>query len=131
MTRGYREGMNRLTLALATLILGTAQAATPPVQVNYRVYQYACTGGQNLKVYYVQFGDQPMFAMLDWKGQRHGLAQAISASGARYASLSGPAGARGGLQWWEHQGKAELSTFTGNSTTTTKTLLTGCKTSGR
>ncbi|WP_189054033.1 MliC family protein [Deinococcus daejeonensis] len=123
--------MKRVILAAAGLMLGVASAATPPVQVNYRVYQYACTGGQKVSVYYVQFGDQPMFAVLDWKGQKYGLAQAISASGARYASLNGPAGARGGLQWWEHQGTAELSTFTGNSTTTTKTLLTGCKTTGR
>lgn len=117
-----------MILTAAGLLLGVAGAATPPVQVNYRVYQYACTGGQKVSVYYVQFGDQPMFAVLDWKGQKYGLAQAISASGARYASLNGPAGARGGLQWWEHQGTAELSTFTGNSTTTTKSLLTGCKT---
>ncbi|MFT2720200.1 MliC family protein [Deinococcus sp. A31D244] len=115
-----------------SVVMGSvAGAATPPVQVNYRVFQYTCDAGKKVSVYYVQFGQDPLFAMLDWNGQQHGLAQAISASGARYASLSGPAGARGGLQWWEHQGVATLSTFTGNSTTTTKTLLTGCKTPGR
>ncbi|MDL2343184.1 MliC family protein [Deinococcus sp. MIMF12] len=30
------------------------------------------------------------FAVLRWRGQEHRLAQAISASGARYAGLSGP-----------------------------------------
>ena len=48
-------------------------------------------------------------------------AQAFDEDGAldrleAFASLNGPAGARGGLQWWEHQGTATLSTFTGNST---------------
>ncbi|GGL06535.1 MliC family protein [Deinococcus radiotolerans] len=123
--------MKRVILTVAGLMLGVAGAATPPVQVNYRVFKYACAGGQNLSVYYVQFGTDPMFAVLEWNGQKYGLAQAISASGARYASLNGPAGARGGLQWWEHQGTAELSTFVGNSTTTTKTLLTGCKAPAR
>ncbi|UBV43478.1 MliC family protein [Deinococcus taeanensis] len=123
--------LRSLLLTTVLALPAAAVAATPPVQVTYHVFHYACSGGRNVDVSYVTFGDQPMFAVLDWKGQRFGLAQAISASGARYASLNGPAGARGGLQWWEHQGSAELSTFTGNSTTTTKTLLTGCKAPGR
>ncbi|MBZ9712823.1 MliC family protein [Deinococcus multiflagellatus] len=120
--------MKSLLALTALSLLTPALAATPPVQVTYRVLHYTCDGGKNLSVSYVNFGDQPMFAVLDWNGARYGLAQALSASGARYASLNGPAGARGGLQWWEHQGQATLSTFTGNSTVNTKTLLTGCKT---
>lgn len=120
--------MNRLLTLSVLALCPVALAATPPVQVTYRVLHYTCDAGKKLSVSYVKFGDQPMFAVLDWNGARYGLAQAISASGARYASLNGPAGARGGLQWWEHQGQATLSTFTGNSTVTTKTLLSGCKT---
>ena len=36
-----------------------------------------------------------MFAVLKWTGVNSGLAETISASGARYAGLSGPADARG------------------------------------
>ncbi|MBZ9751616.1 hypothetical protein GO986_02125 [Deinococcus sp. HMF7620] len=117
-----------LVVASALSLLTAASAATPPVQVTYRVYHYTCDAGKKISVSYVSYGQEPMFAVLDWNGARYGLAQAISGSGARYAGLYGPVGARGGLQWWEHQGKADLSTFTGNSTVTTKTLLTGCKT---
>ncbi|WP_291429591.1 MliC family protein [Deinococcus sp.] len=113
-------------------MLGSVAAAdASPVQVKYRVFRYTCDAGKKINVYYVQFGQDPMFAMLDWNGQRFGLAEAISASGSRYAGLSGPASARGGLEWWEHHGEATLSAFTGNSTTNTKTLLTGCKTARR
>ena len=83
---------------------------------------------QTVSVAYANFGkDGPMFAVLTWKGQQYALAEAISASGARYAGLNGPDGARGGLEWWEHQGEGTLSTFVNGDTTRTKTLLSGCK----
>lgn len=88
---------------------------------------FTCDGGRKISVSYVNFGkDGPLFAVLNWKGQPYGLAQAISASGARYASLFGPPGS-GGLEWWEHQGQATLSTFVSTDTRKTRPLLTSCK----
>lgn len=88
---------------------------------------FTCDGGRKISVSYVNFGkDGPLFAILNWKGQPYGLAQALSASGARYASLFGPPGS-GGLEWWEHQGQATLSTFVGTDTRETRPLLTSCK----
>lgn len=69
-----------------------------------------------------------MFAVLKWTGVNFGLAETISASGARYAGLNGPADARGGLDWWERQGEATLSTFVNGDPTKTQALLTGGKT---
>lgn len=69
-----------------------------------------------------------MFAVLKWTGVDSGLAETISASGARYAGLNGPADARGGLDWWERQGEATLSTFVNGDPTRTQALPIGCKT---
>lgn len=114
---------------IATLLALTATVATAaPVQVSYRTYHYTCQGGQNISVTYLNYGKTgPTFAALNWKGQAYALAEAISASGARYAGLNGPDGARGGLEWWEHQGEATLSTFIGGDTNKTKVLLSGCR----
>lgn len=50
-------------------------------------------------------------------------ASAISASGARYASLFGPTVSDGGLEWWTKGTTAFLSKFTGSDTARTTTLL--------
>ena len=113
-------------LSLVLFTLSASLAA--PVQISYRTFHYACRGMQTVSVAYANFGkDGPMFAVLTWKGQQYALAEAISASGARYAGLNGPDGARGGLEWWEHQGEGTLITFVNGDTTRTKTLLSGCK----
>lgn len=109
------------------LALSAPAALAAPVQITYRTYHYACQGGQKVSVAYVNYGKSgPMFAVLTWKGQQYALAEAISASGARYAGLAGPANVNTGLEWWEHQGQATLSTFINGDTTKTKVLLT-CK----
>lgn len=97
-----------------------------PTPLTYRTFHYACDAGKAVDIAYVKVGTEPMFAVLTWNGARYGLAQAISASGARYAALYGPAGARGGLEWWEHQGQGTLSTFVDGSLKT-RALLTGCR----
>ncbi|TDE87124.1 MliC family protein [Deinococcus sp. S9] len=88
---------------------------------------FICDGSQKIRVAYVRVDQAgPSFAILNWKGQPYGLAQALSASGARYAGLFGPPGS-GGLEWWEHQGQATLNTFVSTDTRKTRPLLTSCK----
>ena len=99
---------------------------------------YRCQGGRTLNVAYIYArmtpGGKPTSAprtpqlvLLGYEGQQYGLAQAISASGARYASLYGPTSADAGLEWWEHQGEGTLSRFTGRDFSATTPLLRGCK----
>lgn len=118
------------TLASAGLVTANAGGggATPPIQTISRTFAYTCDMGKKVIVTYVNYGkDGPTFAVLNWNGAQYGLAEAISASGARYAGLNGPAQARGGLEWWEHQGEATLSTFVNGDTAKTQALLTGCQ----
>lgn len=124
-----------LTATLASAVLVTANAgggaATPPTQTSSRTFSYTCALEKKINVTYLSYGKEGLtFAVLDWNGARYGLAEAISASGARYAGLNGPAQARGGLEWWEHQGKATLSTFMDGDTTKPQALLTGCQLNG-
>lgn len=119
--------------AVALMLLALAQVAGagggPPTPSTSRTFHYTCDGGQKISATSATFGQGgPTFVVLNWRGREYGLAEAISASGARYASLSGPEGARGGLEWWEHQGEATLSTFVGTDTGQTRALLTGCRT---
>ncbi|MPY65976.1 lysozyme inhibitor [Deinococcus sp. SDU3-2] len=115
-----------LVLALAPV---AAAGGGPPTSGTSRTFHYTCDGGQRISATYATFGQSgPTFVVLNWRGRQYGLAEALSASGARYASLAGPAGARGGLEWWEHQGESTLSTFVGTGTGRTQTLLTGCLT---
>lgn len=123
--------MKRRALLLSLTAL-TAAANAAPTSFSYRTFHYACAGGQKIDVSYVATRPGgPGFALLDWRGQQYGLAQAVSASGARYASLYGPGVGGSGLEWWEHQGEATLSTFTGPDTRQTRVLLTGCRVSGK
>ncbi|GAA5513369.1 hypothetical protein Dcar01_02102 [Deinococcus carri] len=121
-----------LLLTAGAALLGSAAAAnvsTTPTSISYRTFHYTCDGGKKISVSYVNFGKNgPLFAVLNWNGQQYGLSQAVSASGARYASLYGPTVSGGGLEWWEHQGQANLNTFVGSDTRNTRALLTGCKT---
>ncbi|WP_308425826.1 MliC family protein [Deinococcus ruber] len=71
----------------------------------------------------------PLFALLTYQGQQYGLAQALSGSGARYASLYGPTPGGAGLEWWEHQGEGTLSKFIGNAAGSTVPLLRSCRVS--
>ncbi|MBZ9752826.1 MliC family protein [Deinococcus sp. HMF7604] len=93
--------------------------------MTYRTVHYTCSGGTKLDVIYIRFATRPLFAVVNWQGKQYGLAEALSASGSRYAGLYGPAQAPNGLEWWEHQGQAELNAFT--SSGKTKSLLTACK----
>lgn len=117
----------RLLLLTAAAFVGSA-AATAPTRISYRTFHYSCLGDKKISVSYVNYGQGgPLFAVLHWNGQQYGLAQAVSASGARYASLSGPGMSGNGLEWWEHQGQATLNTFVGTDTRNTRPLLTKCK----
>ncbi len=124
---GFQVGL------LSSLALGSAAlAVTPPTQVTYHIYQYRCDGGKKISASYVNYGkDGPKFVVLNWNGTQYGLAQAISASGARYASLYGPTVAGSGLEWWEAHNTATFSTFVGHDTSKTKVLLSNCVTSNR
>lgn len=116
------------TLASAGLVTANAGGAGAPPAATQRNFSYTCDAGKKISVTYVDSSKNgPTFAVLKWNGVEYGLAEAISASGARYVGLNGPANARGGLEWWEHQGEATLSTFVNGDTTKTQALLTGCK----
>lgn len=109
-------------LAFLTLasVLGTASAATHPI--TYRTYTYTCHGGHKLPVSYVRFGDVN-FAVISYKGERYGLAEAVSASGNRYVALA----PGNGLQWWEAKGTGTFSAITSTDSTQTRNILTGCR----
>lgn len=132
--------MKRILLIATAALLGSASAAGggPTTDrtasghqaptITYRTYHYSCDGGKKISAAYLNFGkDGPSFVVLTWNGQQYGLAEAVSASGARYASLYGPTVSGGGLEWWEHQGEATFSTFVGSDTRNTRPLLTHCK----
>ncbi len=116
------------TLVAASLVTANAGGAGAPPIATERNFSYTCDAGNKISVAYLDSSKGgPSFAVLKWNGAQYGLAEAISGSGARYAGLNGPANARGGLEWWEHQGEATLSTFVNGDTTKTQALLTGCK----
>lgn len=106
-------------------------ARVGPVLISYRTYHYTCTAGQRVSVAYVNYGQSgPRFAVVNYLGRQYGLAEAISASGARYASLYGPTTANGlgsGLEWWEAQGEGSLNAFVGSDTSKTRVLLSKCR----
>ncbi len=115
-------------MTLLALTPVAAAGGGPPASGTSRTLHYTCGGGQRISATYATFRrGGPTFVVLTWRGRQYGLAEALSASGARYASLAGPEGARGGLEWWEHQGEATLSTFVGTDTGQTRALLTGCR----
>ena len=105
---------------------GAGQPQSAPLKLSQQAHVYQCQGGQQVQVSYVSTGhpndNSPMFAVLNYQGQRYGLAEAVSASGARYVGHAG-LNTASGLEWWEHQGKATLSTFRGDDARTTKALL--------
>lgn len=117
------------TLASAALVkVNAAGGAAVPTPLSARTFHYTCEREQKVSVTYVRYGvDGPTFAVLDWNGVKTGLAEAVSASGARYAALNSVADARGGLEWWEHQGTATLGAFVGGGTLKTRPLLSACK----
>jgi membrane-bound inhibitor of C-type lysozyme len=135
--------MKRLTafgcISFACTVLGSvALAATPGYTFTYRTAHYVCQGGQKLDVSYVQTGGQlartgtsaatgPGFVLLSYRGQTYGLSQALSGSGARYASLYGPTPGDHGLEWWEHGGQGTLGNLTGKDMYGTTPLLQNCK----
>lgn len=116
------------SLAAASLVSVNARGTGAPPIATERNFSYTCDAGKKVSVTYLAASkDGPTFAVLKWDGAQYGLAEAISASGARYAGPNGPANARGGLEWLKHQGEATLSTFVNGDTTKTQSLLTGCK----
>lgn len=123
----YARVMNlKRTAAALTLTFASSLSVAAPVQLSYRTFHFTCQQGPKVSVSYLNYGKSgPTFAVLKWNGNQYGLAQAISASGARYAALyGGPNNA--GLEWWEHHSEATLSTFLNGDPNTTKALLT-CK----
>jgi membrane-bound inhibitor of C-type lysozyme len=122
------EAMNRCLLPLLLTLAASASSAAPSVRLH--TVHYVCQERQKLDVTYMQTGpgpSSPGFVLLKYQGQPYGLAQAISASGARYASLYGPTPAGHGLEWWEHGGEGTLSQFTGKTFFETAPLLRRCK----
>ena len=133
--------------SLACTVLGSvALAATSGYTFTYRTSHYVCQGGQKLEVSYVQTGSRtvgqtigrpartgtpaatgPGFVLLSYRGQTYGLSQALSGSGARYASLYGPTPGDHGLEWWEHGGQGTLGKLTGKDLYGTTPLLQNCK----
>ena len=105
------------------------QSQAAPLKLSQDTHVYACQNGQTVQVAYVRADTAgqggPSFAVLKYRGQSYGLAEAVSGSGARYVGHAG-LNTASGLEWWEHQGEATLSTFRGNDARTTSTLLT-CK----
>lgn len=116
-------------LASTALAGGAGQPQAAPLKLSQDTHVYACQDGQTVQVAYVRADTAgqggPSFAVLKYRGQSYGLAEAVSGSGARYVGHAG-LNTASGLEWWEHQGEATLSTFRGNDARTTSTLLT-CK----
>ncbi len=117
------------TLASAALVnVNAAGGAAMPIPVSARSFHYTCDRDQKVSVAYLHYGaDGPTFAVLNWKGVQTGLAQAVSASGARYSVLSRSTARGSGLEWWEHQGTATLSALAEDGALETRPLLSGCK----
>ena len=123
--------------ALIALILGgtalagggSAPAPRAP-QPSAIAYRYSCDGGKSLTVRYIvsdpSLRRDPVFAVVSYGGQNYGLAPAVSASGTRYVGLTGPSTAQG-LEWWEHQGEATLSSFAVNGSADDGQPLLRCK----
>lgn len=122
-------------LTLAATALGSALAGSAgapvaaPIVLGHQSYSFTC-GKQAVKVTYVTTGTEksgnPVFMVLEYSGKTYGLAPAVSGSGSRYVGLAGLNNASG-LEWWEHQGEATLSTFKGDNASNAKVILT-CKT---
>ncbi|HYD64821.1 MliC family protein [Azospirillum sp.] len=102
-------------------LVPAAAVAAPPETVDY-----VCRGGKTISATYLSHREVG-FVVLRWNGRDHGLAEAPSASGARYASMAGTTPEQPGLEWWEHKGEATLSAFTGKDFFDTKPLLTECR----
>jgi membrane-bound inhibitor of C-type lysozyme len=123
-------------VALAILILASLPSCTSSGSgargggdaVASRSVNYTCDDDQQIRAIYIEYaGGSATFVVLQWNGNDYGLARALSASGARYASLYGPTPNDNGLEWWEAKGEARLGTFTGENFTDTRPLLTGCR----
>ncbi|MCA0175852.1 MAG: MliC family protein [Proteobacteria bacterium] len=84
----------------------TAPQGPPPVVAQR--HHYVCDGGERVQtdVYLTEAG--PSFIVLHYKGHRYGLAQAVSASGARYVGLVGT-NPEVGLEWWGKGNTAMLA----------------------
>lgn len=120
----------RRSLLPAVCLLVAACSTVPGVQQR-RAVRYVCEGGKTITATYLREGARgTSFVVLDWNGEEYGLAQAVAASGARYAGLYGPAGSGHGLQWWEAKGEASLGAFTGKDFFETRPLLTDCNPAG-
>lgn len=108
-------------LLLALSLVPAAAGAAPPETVDY-----VCRGGKAISATYLSHGEIG-FVVLRLNGRDHGLAEAPSASGARYTSMAGTTPEQPGLEWWEHKGEATLSAFTGKDFFDTRPLLADCR----
>lgn len=120
-------------LALSLIVSGLAVAGAAgqpaPLKLGQQTYTYRCQANQTVQATYVTTGGQhdsnPVFLILKYKGKTYGLSEAVSGSGSRYVGHAG-LNLPDGLEWWEHQGEATLSTFKGGNATNSKAILT-CK----
>jgi hypothetical protein len=125
---------HRLPLILVPIAFGVGSCRTPATTphsaeaATSRTVAFVCDGGEAISATYIDYrGGSTSFVVLHWNGKDYGLAQALSASGARYAGLYGPAPGGEGLEWWEAHGEARLGAFTGKDFSDTRPLLTGCR----
>lgn len=101
---------------------------TVPADITARTVPFTCADGKVIAATYLSADSGAVsLVILRWDGNAYGLARAVSASGARYAALSGPTPGDHGLEWWEAKGEARLSEFTGTDLSDTRPLFTGCK----
>jgi membrane-bound inhibitor of C-type lysozyme len=119
--------MSAALFALPSCTASNSGSKSDDVSVT-RSVGYVCNDGQQIRATYLEYrGGLATFVVLEWNGNEYGLARAISASGARYASLYGPTTGDYGLEWWEGHGEARLGTFTGKDFSEVRPLLAACK----
>lgn len=92
-----------------------------------QVVRFTCDQGQKITATYLTYAKSVYFVVLRWNGRDYGLAEAMAASGSRYAALYGQTPEDAGLEWWEHQGIATLSRFTGKDFSDTQPVLSNCR----
>ena len=103
--------MKLIPAGLCALMLAACSPQAPPTSASEKppapaaatqVFTFACAGGRSFDVTY---DEGFTVATVSMEGASYKLPAAISASGSRYFD--------GKVEFWEHQGEAMLSGFTG------------------
>jgi len=119
------SSMDSLT---TTATVSLDEEETFPADITSRTVPFTCDDGQKLSATYLSADSGAVsLVILRWDGKAYGLAQAVSASGARYASLYGPTPEDRGMEWWEAKGEARLGVFTDTERGETRPLFAGCR----